>query len=240
MAIPHTVGDVTARARAFLNDRGGQIYSDTLLMPFVQEAVQWLYNQIAIYVPSTFRKSLVDVPYTPTVQPGQVEVLNGILPADMLLPVGLWFRQNPNTAYQRIDRVVELPTDYSTQAPLSPPAWSWQNRSLLMVAPSSPGLLRFDYIGMLPDPQGSSDLVFMDLAVDALAHRTAALAAASRGMVQQAALEMGRDDPPTGAQGFASQLIRLLVLHQQQIPRRMVRYSAGSLSEPLPRWENIV
>lgn len=238
MAVPQTLETVFNRARNYLNDAAGQIWSDTALSVLAQDAYDWLFNEIAIHAEAPFEKIVADIPYTAAnrVAPGQIDTINDLLPADMLFPLILEWRASGSFDYVRIDRVSVLPDGYANHPPIRMHVWEYSDRSIKVVAPQESGMLRLRYQALLPTISEGTDVILMNNAVGALSHYLASIAFSRRGQVQQAAIEMGKEQPPTGALGFAFQVTTLIVKNEQHVPRRMGQFAHGSEAEELTRY----
>lgn len=236
MPTPQTLEQVFTRARNYLNDAAGQIWSDSALSVMAQDAYDWLYNEISRHCEAPFEKVSRDIPYVPSIASGKTEDITRLMPADMLFPEMIDWRQSVDEDWTPVDRVGVLPTGWENNPSIAMAVWEYTDRRVKVIAPQNTGFLRVRYAALVPPISEGTDILMMDNAVGALSHYLAFLAFSRRGQVQQAAIEMGKEYPPSGALGFAFQVTSLIVKNQQHLPRRMVRYTHGGMDDSLTRY----
>src|SRR5580698_1713884 len=98
----NTAGQITAIIRSLLNDSAGNLFTDGLLMPYVNSAYRKLQRALAAAGQETFLVDdvLLVVPAVAEVDPSAQVMINDAtappnqLPTDLLVPLDLWERAN--------------------------------------------------------------------------------------------------------------------------------------------------
>ena len=98
----NTAGQITSLVRSLLNDAAGNLFTDTVLLPYANSAYRKAQRALANVQSGTFLSDdvLLVVPAVTTVDPSaQVSITDGTappnqLPTDLLVPVKLWERAN--------------------------------------------------------------------------------------------------------------------------------------------------
>lgn len=230
----NTLADVNSRIRSIVNDDNGQLWPDgsTGLLNACRDAYNWLYGQILIMSGSTFDAVVTDIVYTPSTS-GEEQDLLSILPVDMYLPSKLEFRLNSSETYQEIDRKQNL-RSRNTQQLQRPPEWTRRGHTIVVVSGNTPGLLKLTYRSLLPTINLTTDPILIPNAIEAIAHYAAAELFRRRGQMVNMQTAMGDDGKknggiPFGAKGYASMVLDHIIMNEQEVPRRGVRFGAGSL-----------
>lgn len=224
--ILNTVSDVNSRARSLLNDDAAQIWTDAVLLNLVRNGYNWLYGQIQTICGQSFSRAVVDLPYTPSATPGSEQDLGSILPADVYLVTGLYFRLSTSEEYLLVNRVQRLPSRTQEQ-PTRILEWERRGNSIIVNSGTTAGLIKLFYDGLLPLVNGSGDNILIDNAVEAIAHFTAAQAFGRRGQVANSAAMMGSVNSKTGAVFFADMILSHIIRDEQEISRRGQSFSGN-------------
>src|SRR5579862_492831 len=98
----NTAGQITAIIRSLLNDSAGNLFTDGVLMPYVNSAYRKVQRALAAAGQETFLVDdlLLVVPAVTVVDSSQQVVLNDStappnqLPTDLLAPLDVWERPN--------------------------------------------------------------------------------------------------------------------------------------------------
>ena len=231
--VTNTVADVNSRVRSIVNDNNAQLYPDNApgLLNAVRNAYNWLYGQIVRLQGETFRFVVSDIAYTPTVA-GQEQDLSPILPVDIYFPISLEFRLNTNEEYLPVERRQSLPSR-TQQQPSRIMEWEFRGNTIFVVASTSTGLFKLTYVPLLGLVNVTTDLILINNAVEAIAHYAAYELLRARGQLMNAAAVLGNGEEPgkvpTGAKGFAAMVLDHLILNEQEIPRRGVRFGEGEV-----------
>lgn len=186
----NTAGQITALVRSLLNDAAGNLFTDGVLLPYVNSAYRKLQRALAIVQSGTF---LVDnvtvvVPAVSAVDPSvQVAVTDATappnqLPTDLLVPVKLRERQNGSTEdfIEMVDltRRGGLPSRPQGQR-LS--VWEWRADGLYFIGATQDNQVRIRYVKAFPDLADATSNVLIRNAQEAIAYLAAAMAAMARG-----------------------------------------------------------
>jgi hypothetical protein len=186
----NTAGQITALVRSLLNDSQGNLFTDTVLLPYANSAYRKVQRAIGnaggggfiqddallvvtavTAIDTSLQVSLSDA----TAPPNQ-------LPTDLLVPVKLWERPNGST-----DDFVEM-VDLSQHGGLPSRAqgvtlsvWEWRADGIYFLGATLNTQIRLRYLKAYPDLTDSTSPVLVRNAQEAIAYATAALAAWSRG-----------------------------------------------------------
>ena len=186
----NTAGQITALVRSLLNDAAGNLFTDGVLLPYVNSAYRKVQRALAIVQSGTF---LVDnvtvvVPTVSAVDPSlQVAITDATappnqLPTDLLVPVKLWERQNGSSEdfVEMVDltRRGGLPSRPQGQR-LS--VWEWRADGLYFLGATQDNQVRIRYMKAFPDLADATSNVLMRNAQEAIAYMGAAMAAMARG-----------------------------------------------------------
>lgn len=193
-----TAGTALTVARASLNDANGLLFSDAVLLTYLNSAYRQVQRAIAVAGGPLF---IVDdvlflaLPAVVTSDPGvhtsltDVGYSNGTtvsnppqLPTDLLEPVKLFSRPTGSGQdYQEMTDLTEhggLPSVPQTQLMGS---WEWRQDGIYFIGATGQNDIRLRYKKALPDLTTSTDPILIRQAADCIGFNTAALAAAARG-----------------------------------------------------------
>ncbi|HEV2490936.1 MAG TPA: hypothetical protein VGT03_14110 [Candidatus Acidoferrales bacterium] len=169
-------------ARALVNDAAGAVFSDAVLMPFLNSAYRALQRQLAEAGVSVFVSQIdVDMPLTNGVTPTQLnDASTPQLPTDLLVPHELWEQAAGST-----DVMIPMEKITGGLPNLHPSAflrmWEWREDAINLVGATQEITLRIRYEKSLPSLVLGTDPVQIRSSVDPLAFSVAAMAARSRG-----------------------------------------------------------
>jgi len=226
----NTAGQITALVRSLLNDAQGNLFTDTVLLPYLNSAYRKVQRAIgnaggggfiqddallvvaAVAGPDTsLQVSISDA----TAPPNQ-------LPTDLLVPLKLWER--PNLSTQEFDEMVDLTRHGGLPSRVQDvvlSVWEWRADGLWFLGATQDTQIRLRYLKAYPDFTDATSPVLIRNAQEALAYGTAAGAAWARG----SPLAEKWDDAASDA---IEDLVVAAVRREQQSGRRRRPYSARS------------
>jgi len=226
----NTAGQITALARSLLNDAQGNLFTDTVLLPYVNSAYRKVQRAIGNAGGGGFIQDdalLVVTAVTAVDTSLQVAITDATappnqLPTDLIVPAKIWERPNGST-----DDFLEM-VDLSQHGGLPSRAqditlsvWEWRNDGIYFLGATQDTQIRLRYLKAYPDLSDATSPVLVRNAQEALAYAAAALAAWSRG----SPLAEKWDDAASDA---IEDLIIAAVKREQQSQRRRRPFSSRS------------
>ena len=223
----NTAGQITSLVRSLLNDAAGNLFTDTVLLPYANAGYRKVQRALANIGSSSFLTDdvLLVVPAVSAVDPSlQVSITDATappnqLPFDLLVPMKLWERASGST--DDFAEMIDL-TDHgglpSQEQGSALGVWEWRTDGMWFIGATQDTQIRLRYQASLPDLADATSPVLIRNAQEAIAYFTAALASAARGSV----LAERWDD--AGADALED-LISRAVLREQQTIRRRRPYS---------------
>src|SRR5579859_1931708 len=188
----NTAGIVTSLVRSLLNDAAGNVYTDAVLLPYLNSQYRRVQRKLANTGSNLFITDdvLLVVKAIPAAQqdPGTQTVLNDAtpppnqLPANLLAPSKLWER--PNGTTQDFVEMVDLTSHGGLPSRLQGSTldvWEWRSDGVYFVGATQDTQIRLRGEYALPDLTGAQDVILIRNAQEALAFGTAAAAATPRG-----------------------------------------------------------
>jgi hypothetical protein len=217
--------DALNLARALVNDAAGAVFTDVVLMPFLNSAYRGLQRELAecgVSVVAEQQDLELDTDAVSGVTPTEIsDVSSPQLPTDCLAPHMLWERATANTTDVFVP--MEKFTSGGGMLNLQPSSylrlWEWREDKINLVGATQAITVRIRYEKILPVLTLGTDPVQIRSATDPLAFATAALAARSRG-----ARALAQDLLGT-AQMATENLIERYVRPEQLKGRRRMPYS---------------
>jgi hypothetical protein len=226
----NTAGQITALVRSLLNDSQGNLFTDTVLLPYANSAYRKVQRAISNGGGGGFIQDdvlLVVTAITQTDTSLQVSITDATappnqLPTDLLVPVKLWER--PNGSSDDFLEMVDLSQhgglpSRAQDATLS--VWEWRADGIYFLGATKDTQIRLRYLKAYPDLTDSTSPVLVRNAQEAIAYATAALAAWSRG----SPLAERWDGAAADA---VEDLVTAAVRREQQSARRRRPFSARS------------
>ncbi|HTZ32777.1 MAG TPA: hypothetical protein VMH31_09985 [Methylomirabilota bacterium] len=224
----NTAGQITSLVRSLLNDAQGNLFTDAVLLPYLNSAYRkvqralgntggggFIQDDVLLVVAavSAADASLQVCVSDATAPPNQ-------LPTDLLVPMKLWERPNGST-----DDFVEM-VDLTRHGGLPSrvqdttlSVWEWRADGLWFVGATQDTQIRVRYLKAYPDLADVTSPVLVRNAQEALAYATAGLAGWARG----SPLAEKWDD---AAEDAIEDLVSAAVKREQQSARRRRPYSA--------------
>jgi len=209
----NTAGQITSLVRSLLNDSQGNLFTDTVLLPYANSAYRKLQRALGNAGGGGFIQDDALLVVTAVTQPDtslQVSITDATappnqLPTDLLVPVKIWERPNGST-----DDFLEM-VDLTRHGGLP---------SRILGA-TQDTQIRLRYLKAYPDFTDATSPVLVRNAQEAIAYATAALAGWARG----SPLAEKWDDAAADA---IEDLVSAAVRREQQSARRRRPFSARS------------
>jgi hypothetical protein len=226
----NTAGQITALTRSLLNDAQGNLFTDTVLLPYVNSAYRKVQRAIGNAGGGGFIQDdalLVVAAVTAVDTSLQVAITDATappnqLPTDLIVPAKIWERPNGST-----DDFLEM-VDLSQHGGLPSRAqditlsvWEWRNDGIYFLGATQDTQIRLRYLKAYPDLTDATSPVLVRNAQEALAYAAAALAAWSRGSPLAAKWDEAASDA-------IEDLIIAAVKREQQSQRRRRPFSSRS------------
>jgi hypothetical protein len=223
----NTAGAITTLMRSLLNDSAGNLFTDGLLIPFVNSAYRKVQRALANAGVGTFIVDNVAVVVTAVAAADaslQVVINDATappnqLPTDLLVPVKLWERKNLST--DDFIEMVDL-TDHgglpSRPQGLTLNVWEWRGDGIYFLGATQDVQVRIRYQKAYPDLADATSNVLVRNAQEAIAFFAAAITAMSRGSPLAEKWDQAGDDA-------LEDLIVRAALREQNTNRRRRPYS---------------
>lgn len=226
----NTAGQITSLVRSLLNDAQGNLFTDAVLLPYVNSAYRKLQRALGNAGGGGFLTDNVAliVPALTTPDPSlQVSITDSSpppnqLPTDLLLPSKIWER--PNNSTQDFVEMVDLSQHGGLPSRVQNvvlSVWEWRADGIYFLGATQDTQIRLRYLKAYPDLTDATSPVLVRNAQEAIAYAAAALAAWSRG----SPLAEKWDDAASDA---IEDLISEAVRREQQSARRRRPFSARS------------
>jgi len=217
--------DALSLARALLNDTAGAVFTDAVLMPFLNSAYRGLQRELAENGVSVLvEQQDLNLATDPTsgITPTEIsDASSPQLPTFCLAPHMLWERATANTTdvFVPMEKFSRGGSMLNLQPGTYLRLWEWREDKVNLIGATQPVTVRIRYEKVLPLLTLGTDPVQIRSATDPLAFATAALAARSRGARALAQDLLGP------AQMATENLIERYVRPEQTKGRRRMPYS---------------
>ncbi|HKT47193.1 MAG TPA: hypothetical protein VJP87_06675 [Candidatus Acidoferrales bacterium] len=186
----NTAGQITSLVRSLLNDAQGNLFTDAVLLPYLNSAYRKLQRAIGNGGGGGFIQddALLVVPAVAQVDTSlQVSITDATappnqLPTDLLLPLKLWER--PNGSSDDFLEMVDLTRHGglpSRAQDVTLSVWEWRADGLYFLGATQDTQIRLRYAKAYPDLTDATSPVLVRNSQEALAYATAALAGWARG-----------------------------------------------------------
>jgi hypothetical protein len=226
----NTAGQITSLARSLLNDAAGNLFTDTVLLPYLNSGYRKVQRAIGNAGGGGFIQddALLVVPAV-TGQDASLQVFlsdatppPNQLPTDLLVPLKIWER--PNLSAQEFDEMVDLTLHGGLPSRVQDvvlSVWEWRADGLWFLGATQDTQIRLRYLKAYPDFTDATSPVLVRNAQEALAYATSALAGWARG----SPLAEKWDDAAADA---IEDLVVAAVRREQQSARRRRPFSVRS------------
>jgi len=226
----NTAGQITALVRSLLNDSQGNLFTDAVLLPYVNAAYRSVQRALANTGAGGF---LTDnftavVPAITVPDPSaQVSITDSTappnqLPTDLIVPQKLWER--PNASTQDFVEMVDLSHHGglpSRVQDVTLSVWEWRADGIYLLGATQDTQVRIRYLKAYPDLTDATSPVLVRNAQEAIAYGAAALAAWARGSPLAQKWDGAASD---AVEDLVSQAVR----REQQSGHRRRPYSSRS------------
>ena len=186
----NTAGQITSLVRSLLNDAQGNLFTDAVLLPYLNSAYRKVQRAIGNGGGGGFIQddALLVVPAVAQVDTSlQVAVTDATappnqLPTDLLLPLKIWER--PNGSSDDFLEMVDLTRHGglpSRAQDVTLSVWEWRADGLYFLGATQDTQIRLRYSKAYPDLTDATSPVLVRNSQEALAYATAALAGWARG-----------------------------------------------------------
>jgi hypothetical protein len=186
----NSAGQITSLVRSLLNDAQGNLFTDTVLLPYANSAYRKLQRAIGNAGGGGFIQDdvLLVVPaVTQTDTPLQVAITDATappnqLPTDLLVPAKIWER--PNGSTEDFLEMVDLSQHGglpSRVQDVTLSVWEWRADGIYFLGATRDTQIRLRYLKAYPDFTDATSPVLIRNAQEAIAYATAALAGWARG-----------------------------------------------------------
>jgi hypothetical protein len=189
----NTAGQITSLVRSLLNDAAGNLFTDAVLLPYVNSGYRKVQRALANIGSGTFLSDnvLLIVPAIAQVDASvQVSITDATappnqLPPDLLAPEKLWERASGSSDdfCEMTDLTGHngLPSEPQTQMLRF---WEWRADGLYFIGATQDIQIRLRYQKSYPDLSDATSPVLIRNAQEAIAYCAAAMAGAARGAPQ--------------------------------------------------------
>jgi hypothetical protein len=231
----NTAGQITALVRSLLNDAAGNLFTDAVLLPYVNSGYRKAQRALANVQSGSFLSDniLLVVPAISVVDASaQVSITDATappnqLPTDLLVPVKLWERANLSS--DDFSEMTDL-TDHDG-LPSEPQGaalryWEWRTDGIYFLGATRDTQIRLRYQKSYPDLTDATSPVLIRNAQEALAYAAAAMAGVARGAPQAERWDAAAGDA-------LEDLIQRATQREQQTGRRRRPFSSRSGFAPL-------
>ena len=226
----NTAGQITSLVRSLLNDAPGNLFTDTVLLPYANSAYRKVQRALANAGGGGFLQDDVLLVVTAVAQTDtslQVSITDATappnqLPTDLIVPVKIWERHNGSTDdfLEMVDLTQHggLP---SRVQDVTLSVWEWRADGIYFLGATQDTQIRLRYAKAYPDFTDATSPVLIRNAQEAIAYATAATAAWARG----SPLAEKWDEAAADA---IEDLVSAAIRREQNSARRRRPYSARS------------
>ncbi len=223
----NTAGQITSLIRSLLNDSQGNLFTDSVLMPYANAAYRSVQRALGNAGAGGFLTDnlLIIVPALAAVDPSvQVSITDATpppnqLPTDLLAPAKIWER--PSGSSQEFIEMVDLTRHGglpSRPQGVTLSVWEWRGDGIYFLGATRDTQIRVRYLKAFPDLADATSPVLVRNAQEAIAYSAAAMAAWARG----SPLAEKWDDAAVDA---TEDLVRAAVRREQHSARRRRPFS---------------
>ena len=174
--------DALNLARSLANDAAGAVFSDAVLLPFLNSAYRALQRELAEFGVSVLVAQVdMDLPLADGVTNTAIsDVSTPQLPTDLLAPHQLWEQATgSNDIFAPMEKITGGLPNFQPAARLR--MWEWREDAIQLIGATQETTVRIRYEKSLPPIVLGTDPLQIRSSIDPLAYAVAALAARSRG-----------------------------------------------------------
>lgn len=196
------------RAAAHLNDANQLVYTSTVLLPFLNMAIDEVDEELAIYEISPLKKDSLTI----EVDSGDTQLDE--MPTDFVEAITLYERPLGSSGeWREVSEVREIYNNYAVNTNTEILQWSVRGSTILINPPSSDREVQLDYIRGLTEAAGAVTTIDIEVSRRLLALLTA----------RNAARDLGNS--PTKANSFEADIARA----RDRLTRRLQKNSQTSM-----------
>jgi len=211
--------DALNLARSLANDAAGAVFSDAVLIPFLNSAYRALQRELAESGVSVLVSQVdIDLPLTNGLTNTVIsDVSAPQLPTDLLAPHQLWEQPTGSSdIFSRMEKITGGLPNFQPAPRLR--MWEWREDTIQLIGSTQETTVRIRYEKSLPAIVLGTDPLQIRSSIDPLAYAVAAMAARSRGAQALAA------DMFALAENAAEKLIERYIRPEQFKGRRRKPY----------------
>lgn len=174
--------DTLNLARSLANDAAGAVFSDAVLLPFLNSAYRALQRELAESGVSVLVAQVdVDLPLTDGITNTIIsDVSTPQLPTDLLAPHQLWEQATGSSdIFAPMEKITGGLPNFPPAARLR--MWEWREDAIQLIGATQETTVRIRYEKSLPPIVLGTDPLQIRSSIDPLAYAVAAMAARSRG-----------------------------------------------------------
>jgi hypothetical protein len=186
----NTAGQITQLVRSLLNDAAGNLFTDSVLLPYVNSGYRKAQRALAAAGQESFLVDdlLIVVPAVAQVDSSLQVMINdntappNQLPTDLLVPLALWER--PKGSSEDFSPMVDLSARGglpAIQQEATLRFWEWRQDGIWFAGATQDTQIRLRYQKSYPDLTDATSTVLVRNAQEAIAYAGAAMAALARG-----------------------------------------------------------
>ena len=225
-----TLAGVNTLIRSLLNDSAGNVFSDSVLLPYVNSSYRRVQRKLANTGSSLFKTDnvLLVVPAIPAnlQGPDMETVINDAtpppaqLPSNLLQPLKIWERPAGSTVefVEMVDLTEHDGLPSRTQGAILQ-VWEFRTDGIYFIGATQDTQIRLRYVASLPDLIGPNDTILIRFSQEAIALGAAAAAGMARGSPLADKYALEQDDAD-------EDLILLFIRQQQHTGRRRRPYGS--------------
>ncbi|HXT85486.1 MAG TPA: hypothetical protein VN745_00555 [Verrucomicrobiae bacterium] len=174
--------DALNLARSLANDAAGAVFSDAVLLPFLNSAYRALQRELAESGVSVLVSQVdIDLPLTNGATNSVIsDVSTPQLPTDLMVPHQLWEQSTGSSdIFAPMEKITGGLPNFQPAARLR--MWEWREDAIHLIGATQETTVRIRYEKSLPAVVVGTDPLQIRSSIDPLAYAVAAMAARSRG-----------------------------------------------------------
>ncbi len=173
------VGNVNTDVRALMSDEDNAVFSDAVLLPFIQKSYRKVQRKLAARGVSVFQDTTVLSPAVPINTTALTTSSSPALPADLIVPYIMWERQSggADTDWLEMDAKDVLPVRAQGELLAE---WVYEANAITLVGATVTREVKIKYERELTALSGNGSVLLIPFSQDAVASYAAEYAARSR------------------------------------------------------------
>jgi hypothetical protein len=180
--MPTLSSDVMDRARAVLNDTAKDLYTNEVLLPYLQIANDDLSDELVDNGGTVQREVSLDLPLI-------IGGTSPVLPADFIVPIEVFEKDlGQDNSYFRLMRQTDFLPNITAGTELG--VWAWREQNIVTTGSKIDKMLRVRYYRLIVSIDGENSPIELTHALNYLAYHSAALAAEHIGQNRPKAIDL--------------------------------------------------